>query len=574
MPTDEKILSTMRSVFPFKEYREYQEETILKIVKAYFNSTKYVILEAPTGSGKSLIAYTAAKTIHILSDIKNSVRGPYALVAAKTRSLQKQYVNSFSDVPLIWSGSNYECALEPNEPDYYWGSGTCAGKKCPAYNECEYIQNLTDFMNSTVGITNYAYYLNAEHIRSHLSIIDECHNLEESLCSWMTVEISSKFLERYLTKMITESIFSPDSIELIRRVVHKMIDIDDEKPNWLEEMREIADALYKSIVKIHSTLEIIITALRNSVEDVRYLSMSERQKLTQYSRISKYFKNFAQKLLMLAKLETDWVIASCDDESSMDETKSYPKISIKPLSVSEVSLTRFFNRSQFFLLMSATICGPDVMMEYLGIPPEECEYVQIPTTFPVENRPVISINDIGKFSYAKRETQLPIFTEYLDLLISVQYPNVRGVIHSASYENAEYIREHSAHVERMRFPKSDDLIEIVSILEERDDVIIVSPSVFEGLDLKGDLCRFSIFYKVPWGSLGDKWIRTRSTDNKWYCRDAIIKIIQGSGRGTRSKNDFSTTIILDGHFLRLFYNNTEFFPNWFLDAVSVVSITK
>jgi ATP-dependent DNA helicase DinG len=574
MPTDEQIRSTMKVVFPFGEYREYQENAIFRIVKAYFDNTKYVILEAPTGAGKSAIAYTVAKTIRSLSDIKKSEKGPYALAAVKTRNLQKQYMESFDDMPLIWSGANYECALEPEDPDYYWGAGTCAKKRCPAYKSCEYIINLIEFMSAPVAITNYAYYMNATHIQSHISIIDECHNLEESLCSWMTVEVSTKFLDRYLTQMMAESLISPNEVDLIKRVANQIIDIDDEKNGWLDTMREVAKALQTAILELHRGLEGRIETIMDDVEDVRRLPMTERQKLTQYSRMSKYFKNFAQKLLLLANLKTDWVIASCVDESTQAGKKSYPKVAIKPLSVAEVSQARFFNRSQFFLMMSASVCDHELMMKYLGIPSDSCEYIQLPSTFPAENRPVVAINDIGKFSWAKREYQLPEFTNYLDLIIDAQFEGVRGIVHSASYDNAKYIEENSRHVQRMRFPTSDDLTEVVDMLKEKEDTIVVSPSVVEGLDLKGDLCRFSIFYKVPWSSLGDKWVKTRSEDNNWYCRDAVIKIIQGSGRGTRSKEDHSITIVMDGHFLRLYYRNQHFFPQWFLDAVQVVSITK
>ena len=573
--TDEKILEAMNKVAPFPEYREYQEDVILQIVRAFLDEKKYVLLEAPTGSGKSFLAYTAVRAYQVLcgDDGHPHEKGPYSLASVKTRSLQRQYEESL-DLPLLWSGTNYDCAMFPDDANHYWGSGTCLKSKCPLYHDCEYIQSYKQFMSSDIAITNYAYYMNAEYIRSYVSVIDECHNLEEALCSWMTVELSTRFLDMYLTQMLTENMISSTDFDLIHRVTLSIIDMDDEKDGWLDVLRQTAASLAKSIIQMYVIIEGRSKSIRESVEDPRRLPMETRQKLTRYSRISKYFKNFGQKLNMLAKLETDWVIASRNDDRDERMKKTYHSVSIKPLKVNEVSQTRFFNRSNHFLLMSATICDHELLLRYLGIPADDAVYIQMPSTFPVENRPVIAANDIGKFSYAKREEQLPLFTNYLDLILESQFKGVRGVIHSASYDNAKYIEENSRNAHRMKFPKSDELTEIVPLLEERDDTIVVSPSVVEGLDLKGDLCRFSIFFKVPWASLGDKWVKVKSEDSDWYCRDAVVKIIQGSGRGTRSKSDSSVTMILDAHFLRLYYRYKHFFPDWFLEAVNIVSLTK
>lgn len=572
--SDDKILKAIKQVAPFPKFRENQEDVILKIAKAFLSGTKYVILEAPTGAGKSFIAYTATRAVQVLNGDDNtpSEKGPYTLAAVKTRSLQKQYEESL-DLPLIWSGTNYECALFPDDETQHWGSGTCLQRKCPAYEQCEYVYNYTNFMNANVGITNYAYYMNASNITSEIAVIDECHNLEEALCSWMTVELSTKFLFFYLTQLLTENIISAPDFEIIRRVSLEIIDMDDEKEGWLDTLRDMAESLYVLIVAVYACVDKRIKDIRSTTFNPQTLPMEKRQQLTRYGRVSKYFKNFAQKLNMLAKLETDWVIASRKDEQDNQKT-THHSVSIKPLQVNEVSQNKFFNRSNHFLLMSATVCNHELMMKYLGIPSEGCEYIQMPSTFPVENRPVIAINDIGKFSYAKREFQLPMFTKYLDIILENQFKGVRGVIHSASYDNAAYIKEHSQCVDRMRFPNSDELTEIVSLLKEREDTIVVSPSVVEGLDLKEDLCRFSIFYKVPWSSLGDKWVKTKSADSDWYSRDAVVKIIQGSGRGTRSKTDSSVTLVMDAHFLRLYYRYAHFFPEWFLEAVEIVSVTK
>ena len=49
----------VRTFFPLEEFRPFQEETIVAIHEA-FKTNKFVLVEAPTGSGKSPIAATFA----------------------------------------------------------------------------------------------------------------------------------------------------------------------------------------------------------------------------------------------------------------------------------------------------------------------------------------------------------------------------------------------------------------------------------------------------------------------------------------------------------------------------------
>ena len=63
---------------------------------------------------------------------------------------------------------------------------------------------------------------------------------------------------------------------------------------------------------------------------------------------------------------------------------------------------------------------------------------------------------------------------------------------------------------------------------ERDEIIaehanttiptvLISPSLYIGLDLKNDLSRFQIITKVPYPDLGDRWINEkRKINGQWY----------------------------------------------------------
>ena len=69
-------------------------------------------------------------------------------------------------------------------------------------------------------------------------------------------------------------------------------------------------------------------------------------------------------------------------------------------------------------------------------------------------------------------------------------------------------------------------------------MVLISPSLTEGLDLKEDLGRFSIFVKVPYPFLGDEWVKRRlELSDEWYQRQAFQNIVQGGGRVVRTPDD-------------------------------------
>jgi Rad3-related DNA helicase len=135
-----------------------------------------------------------------------------------------------------------------------------------------------------------------------------------------------------------------------------------------------------------------------------------------------------------------------------------------------------------------------------------------------------------------------------------------------SFALAKDIIEYSRHEDRMVI--SNDRDEILSVLSRRDGKIVLSPSIEKGYDFKGDMCRFQIVAKVPYGYIGDAWISLNmNRDSRWYSRKAILRIVQASGRAVRGVDDYATTYIVDQNFERLHQKNKTLFPGWYLDSL-------
>lgn len=74
--------------------------------------------------------------------------------------------------------------------------------------------------------------------------------------------------------------------------------------------------------------------------------------------------------------------------------------------------------------------------------------------------------------------------------------------------------------------------------------VLISPSLYTGVDLKDDLSRFQIITKVQYPNLNDRWIYAkRHLDRDWYNLQTALRLVQAYGRSIRSKEDWAKTYI-------------------------------
>lgn len=98
--------------------------------------------------------------------------------------------------------------------------------------------------------------------------------------------------------------------------------------------------------------------------------------------------------------------------------------------------------------------------------------------------------------------------------------------------------------------------------------VLISPSLYTGLDLKDDLSRFQIVTKVPYPDLGDRWINEkRKINGRWYNWQTALRLVQGYGRSIRSKEDYAVTYVLDSGFENFVKKNKNILPDWFTQSI-------
>ena len=156
--------------------------------------------------------------------------------------------------------------------------------------------------------------------------------------------------------------------------------------------------------------------------------------------------------------------------------------------------------------------------------------------------------------------------------IMTLHKNHKGIIHTTSYEQLNFIKENISQTNKRRLLVTDPEIQRDEVIAEHVNstkpTVLISPSLHTGLDLKDDLSRFQIITKVPYPNIGDRWINEkRKTNGQWYTWQTALRLVQGYGRSMRSKEDWAKTYVLDSAFGPFVKKNTNILPNWFTQAI-------
>jgi ATP-dependent DNA helicase DinG len=156
--------------------------------------------------------------------------------------------------------------------------------------------------------------------------------------------------------------------------------------------------------------------------------------------------------------------------------------------------------------------------------------------------------------------------------IMTLHKNHKGLIHTTSYEQLNFIKANISQTNKRRLLVTDPEIQRDEVIAEHVNstkpTVLISPSLHTGLDLKDDLSRFQIITKVPYPNKGDRWTNEkRRIDEEWYYWQTALKLIQGYGRSIRSKEDWVKTYVLDSAFGYFVKKNKNILPDWFTQAI-------
>ena len=518
--------SLLFKYFPFKVPNPGQIEAIDRTIAALADITKikHIVIEAPTGIGKSAVAYT----IH---HIMKYIRGKYRTsIITSTKGLQDQYVEEFTDIYNLKGKTNYGCGLNVGPYRNVECKKAIHTKKCDPMKSCDYLKTRVTWTDeSDLRMTNHSFMIEAcptlvmdNGRMSNLIIIDESHELEENIVNHSTIKLNCYNYSQFSEVM-----------------------------KGVEDLIELIGNQKEEIFNIKYNIDSLISIVDKRVGWVKQQMATNTELISKYNTVSEYLDELIDSLYILKDDRIKWIRTAYEKEKSVE---------IKPIRAKYVSDHALFRKSTHFIHMTSTICGIESYCESLGIDPEECIYIEIDNPIPLENRkihyhPLVKVS--GNIDYDK-------LTNGIDVICNHHY-NESGIIHTVSFQLANEIYKRSKN--RNRMVVSNDRREIISHLSKKNGIVL-SPSLERGFDAKGDLSRFQILSKVPYGYLGDPFIKYNSKmSNTWYARQAVLRLIQSCGRSVRGVNDYAETYILDTNFGRLYNDNKNLFPRWFRDAI-------
>ena len=628
---------------------------INEICEAFNSGYKHILLEAPTGFGKSPVAIAVAMTMGS------------SYICTSTKDLQTQYSRDFSFLKVAKGANNFRCLVKEDFiKNKTYRCGVCASddidecrhtsveygpcmtnesfqdhackyktfvkdykvtnkgtkdeqiyinksdeinyqkefsqwlhlknlkyvKKPREWKPCEYFNQLNIALSSSHSIFNYSNFLaflpNSKifHPRE-LLVLDEGHLLETEIVKFRGLSITKRRWKRYIQDLQMVDYGYDDLeqwteflIELETRMLTlvgntPMIELIALQRKIKYNFRGITNGEYKSKLPTASKDKRIISAsnLYDSDDEIA-------QKYQENISISNL--NISEELAADAIRDTErltitinnilsnprnWIISEIKKEDY-----EVVKVELKPLDISPYC-KHVFEKCSKVLIMSATILNPKAFCRSVGLAyDKEVKFIQVKSDFPVENRPIYPMN-IAYLNF--NNLQLPeiksSITKTVDNIMTI-HKNDKGIIHTTSYEQLNFIKEKISQENTRRLLVTDPEIQRDEIIQEHINsikpTVLISPSLHTGLDLKGELSRFQIITKVPYPNKNDRWINAKRNSNEdWYYWQTALKLVQASGRSIRSKEDWAKTYILDSAFGYFVNKNRNILPDWFMQAV-------
>lgn len=511
-----------------QEFRPHQLDAIEDVLDAFERGKKVVFLDAPTGSGKTLIAEAVRRKL-----------GGRAVYTCTTKTLQDQFLRDYEYASVLKGRDNYETILAPF-PDVTCGDCTNKGNDdcnwCPTVSECPYQVAKADALGNNLAVLNTAYALNAWNspkpffANRDLAIMDECDLLESALMGWVEVRISER-------KRKQHGLREPEVLD--KRRVNQYG--EKWREDWLRWVRDTVPVLSQALKKIdpHTT-------------DVRSI------------REAKWLSN------TLANLDILQGGLEFEDVKWVYDMDRHNAVVFKPVEVSRFGQEYLWKHADRFLLMSATVISGEEMANSLGLEEDEWEVVKVPSTFPVENRPIHAMF-AGRVTNKTYNGVIDDLGRYLRAIVE-HHSGERMLIHTVSYKLARDLHGYLKGIPHTRtYSNARERELILEWMRRTEGAVVLAPSFDRGVDLPGDYCTVQVVAKVPYPYLGDKQVSARLNTGYpgqvWFNAQTARTLVQMTGRGVRSDVDRCTTYIIDGQFLDFWKKNRRLFPEWWKEAV-------
>ncbi|MDI1495577.1 MAG: DNA Helicase [Cenarchaeum symbiont of Oopsacas minuta] len=542
--------------------REEQKNILAEIGEYLDSGYKKIILSAPTGIGKSLIAVALAQTLQTSFIVTNS------------KHLQDQYVHDVPFLIPVKGKSNYAClktmkrqGMEGDQAGAIRIGMTCEKGECmetvvkdgkKTQQNCMYKPTIKEYeAKKFTGITcpyyeqkysglilphsiwNYASYLQimrynqknyGHYLNKQVVIFDEAHKLEDQIVDFVGVDLYEGALRECQIK--------PDE--------YKLDDVGD--------IVSILDSMC-----LHYAAELRRMDETGSEHDVEKRAHLEAR-----------YKSAANSKADIEESRGNFIV----NRPERDDDGNFKRVSVKPVAISKY--VESFIRSPYQFFMSATI-SKKTFCANIGINPEEVAIVDVKRSpFKAENRKVEFCNTRWLSYKSGLEDEIAVIQKidrimsdnarYKGLVLTSSKNRCYQILNNLSEENSKRII--ICHSKNPGGKTQDELLEKHA---ESKDSVLLSSSLWEGVDLKDDLSRFQIIAKVPYPNSTENWVKKKmKLFPFWYRTIAMTKLLQGIGRSVRNSQDWAKTYMLDSNIEHILLHNKQLVPKAYCDMLNLL----
>lgn len=534
------------------EFRPHQIEAMVDIVDMFDSGIDVVLLDAPTGTGKTSIGEGVRRML-------GSAKTAYC---PDSKDLQDQFMSDFGSYARLLKGrANYPTADNPKaftpltrytqgvtaadcnkKKEILPACGSCtltsevAVMHCsmchPGPHACPYEKAKVAALSAELSVLNAAYFVTEANGPGMFSkrdfvIFDEADTLESVLMGQIEVSISAN------------------------RRTQLGLDFPAKKTveaSWIEWVNE--EAIPK--VAAHSSKAAMTVRLGDrSAESLRW---------------ARYCESLLGKLKKLRE--------ALNEGNAVYDGYDRGEIRFQPVTVAAFAPEMIWRHGKKFLLMSATFIDAQETVDSLGIERAGLRWgvVKVDSTFPAERRP-IHIKSAANMIYKEKEVSWPKMAAMVERVLEEKHPQDRVLVHTVSYAFTSYLADKLNHLHRpiLSYTTAGERAEVLAKYKALGGSVLLAPSMDRGVSLNDDLCRAVIVTKMPYANMKDKRVIARmygKNGQTWFQVQTLRKLIQMTGRGMRSEDDSCDTWILDTQFAQNVHKKGKnLLPKWWSKAI-------
>ena len=527
--------------FPAPSFRGNQRDALDAIRDAFAAGNDAVLVRAPTGSGKSLLARAIAGAARTPEEaVPAAATGAYYTTPQVSQLDDVAADDLLTDLNVIRGKGNYTCIL-PDETTTPVDRAPCAresGYDCSVQHRCPYYADRAIASNRAIAAMTLAYFMQTAGSEvfgtRDVVVIDEAHGLSEWAEMYATVDLRPRTVPVWDDVGVPDVTAADDALERTAR--------------FAETLAGVCGRAAEDLVA-NDALTPGEAARRDRLQDLR-------------SELDWFVSDYRDPTST-----TTWVVDQPDGEGT--------PITIKPLDPGRYLHHTVWDRGNTFALLSATILDKEAFCRGVGLDPSNVALVDVPHTFPLENRPLYDVTQ-GKMTYERRDETLPDVARLLVRLMA-RHPEEKGIVHCHSYAIRGRLTDRlddfgvGGRVRSHDRENRDAALEAWKATDDPD--VFLSVKMEEALDLRGELARWQVLCKAPYLNTNDSRVARRLEEGQWawYYRVALRTVIQAAGRVVRAPDDHGATYLADSSLLDLFGRARNDMPDWFAAAVDAMS---